>query len=186
MEFLPISWQQLHKNVFTLSQQISAAEKKHHLIVAIARGGLTIAQILSDFLSLPVATFTISSYKELKQNKLSDISYHLGGDIKNKHILLVDDVSDSGKTFERGILYLHDLGVSSVTTASVFTKPHTVYVPNFFVSQTSCWIVFPYEVKETVESVVKVMKKENKTKEEIKNKLKAIKIPNQYIKTYLK
>jgi len=90
MDFLPVSWQRLQDDTFALSQQIEKSGNHFDLIVAIARGGMAIAQILSDFLSLPVATFTVSSYKDLSQNKLSDISYHLGGDIKNKNILLKD------------------------------------------------------------------------------------------------
>lgn len=186
MEFLSLTWQRLHKEVFLLSKQVERSGYKPDLIVAIARGGMTIAQILSDFLSLPVATFTISSYKDLNQNKLSDISYHLGGDIKNKHTLLVDDVSDSGKTLERSVKYVHGLGVLSVTTATVFMKPKTAYVPDFFSVQTDRWIVFPFEIKETIVSVSNLMKKENKTNEEIRKKLKEIKIPEKYIATYLK
>lgn len=145
--------------------------------MAIARGGMTVAQILSDFLSLPVATFTVSSYKDLRQEKSSEVSFHVGGDLKNKHILLVDDVSDTGKTFERGAQYLNKLGAFSVATAALLVKPQSKHIPDFFVKKTSAWIVFPYEVKETILSVEKMMKKEKKTLDEIKEKLKKLKIP---------
>lgn len=186
MKFLSLSWQQLHEDTFTLAKKIEASGQRYDLIVAIARGGMTIAQILSDFLSLPVATFTVSSYKDLCQEKSSEISFHVGGNLKNKRILLVDDVSDTGKTFERGVEYLHKLGATSITTASLLIKPQSKYVPDFFVKKTSTWIVFPYEVKETILSMKKMMEKEKKTIGEIKEKLKELKIPKEFVESYLK
>lgn len=185
MKFLSLSWQQLHKDTLTLTKKVGASEQKFDLIVAIARGGMTIAQILSDFLSLPVATFTVSSYKDLRQESSSEVSFHVGGDLKNKRVLLVDDVSDTGKTFERGVAYLHKLGAASITTASLLVKPQSKYVPDFFVKKTSAWIVFPYEVKETILSVKKMMEKENKTVDEIKEKLKELKIPRGFVESCL-
>ena len=186
MQFLSLSWQQLHKDTYKLAKEIEKTNKKFDLIVAIARGGMTIAQILSDFLSLPVATFTISSYKDLRQKKLSEIFFHVGGDVKDKHILLVDDISDTGKTFKRSIEYLHKLGVSSIGTAALLVKPHSSQVPDYFVTKTGDWVVFPYEIKETIMSLASVMKKEKKTRKEIEEKLKTLNISKMYIKTYLK
>ena len=88
MKFLSLSWQHFHKDTFALAKKIEDSKQKIDLIVAIARGGMTVAQILSDFLSLPVATFTMSSYKDLFQKETAEVSFHVGGDIKNKRILL--------------------------------------------------------------------------------------------------
>ena len=185
MQFLSISWKDFHKDTYLLAKQIEKAGKKFDLIVAIARGGMTVSQILSDFLSLPIATFTISSYKDLRQKDLPEISFHVGGNVRGKHILLVDDVSDTGKTFERGIKYLHKLGVSSIGTAALLVKPQSKHVPDYFVKKTSAWIVFPYEIKETILSVSAMMKKEKRTAGEIRNKLRKIKIPGGFIEELL-
>lgn len=83
MEFLTVTWADLHNHSFRLAESIGNGGKKHDLIVAIARGGMSVAQMLSDFLALPVATFTISSYRDMQQKMLSDISFHVGGIIKH-------------------------------------------------------------------------------------------------------
>lgn len=186
MEFLSLSWQQLHSLTFRLSKKILASPTKPDLIVAIARGGMSIAHILSDFLALPVATFTVSSYKDMKQDKMSHIDYHVGGSLKNKHILLVDDNADTGKTFLRGIEHLKEMGATSVRTASPLIKPWTKYVPDFYVKKTDKWIVFPYEIRETIEQMIKKYKKEDKSDEEIKKQLKSLKINDKYIGEFLK
>lgn len=186
MEFLSLSWKELHDSIHKLSQKIKKSSAGFDLIVAIARGGMTPAHILSDFLALPVATFTISSYKDMHQGALSEISYHVGGTLNKKNILLVDDISDTGKTFVRGIGHLTEMGAEKIGTASLFVKPWTRHLPDYFDNKTDKWIVFPYEVRETVEAVAKTLEKENKSRKEICEKLKEIKIPDMFIEHYLK
>jgi hypoxanthine phosphoribosyltransferase len=186
MDYYSVSWKQLHSTTHSLTEKIIKKDVKLDLIVGIARGGLTIAHIASDFLKLPVASFTISSYKDLKQQEMSDISYHVGGDLKDKHILLIDDVSDTGKTFVRGIKYLADLGTASVTTASLYIKPWTNHLPDFYVKSVNDWIVFPYDMRETVEALQTNLLKDGKTPEHISRQLSLIKIPKKYITKYLK
>ena len=186
MEFLSLSWRQLHTLTFRLSKKIIFSPTKPDLIVAIARGGLSIAHILSDFLKLPVASFTVSSYKDMKQDKMSNIDYHVGGSLQNKHILLVDDNADTGKTFLRGIEHLKEMGAMSIQTASPLIKPWTKYMPDYYVKKTDKWIVFPYEVRETTEQLVTRLKKKDIKGEDIKKQLRGLKIGKKYIDEFLK
>jgi len=186
MKYHCVSWKQLHHLTHSLTKKIQKKEIKLDLIVGIARGGLTISHIASDFLKLPVASFTISSYKDLKQQELSDISFHVGGDLKNKHILLIDDVSDTGKTFIRGIKYLKELGAANIVTASPFVKPWAKHLPDFYVKQTDEWIIFPYDMRDTIESIINVRKKEGATEKQIKKELYALKnIDKRFTDIYL-
>jgi len=187
MKYHSVSWKDLHTLTYSLAEKIQKKNVKLDLIVSIARGGLVISQIASDFLKLPVASFTISSYKDLKQQKMSDISYHVGGDLKGKHILLVDDMSDTGKTFLRGINYLSDLGAISITTASPFMRQKSRCKPDYYTKQViDEWIIFPYEMRETIEAFQINLHKEGKTEEYIRKQLIALKIPKKYIAQYLK
>ncbi len=184
MKYYSVTWKQLHSATYALTEKIKSNKIKPDLIVGIARGGLTIAHIASDFLRLPLASFTISSYKDLKQQKMSEISFHVGGDLKNKHVLLMDDVSDTGKTFVRGIEYLKSLGASQITTASPYIKPWTKHFPDYYVKKVDEWIIFPYDMRETVEAVSKMMKKESKSIEEIKQKLQSLHISKRFTDRY--
>lgn len=186
MNYHSVSWNRLHTLIYQLAEKIEKDNKKIDLIVGVARGGLTISHIVSDFLQLSVASFTISSYKDLQQQELSDISYHVGGDLKNMTVLLVDDVSDTGKTFIRGIEHLKEMGAQHVVTGSVFIKPWTKFVPDYYAKSVQDWIVFPFDMRDTVEDVAGFMKKEGKTIAEIMETLLKLKIPRKYIEKYLK
>jgi len=185
MDFLSVSWTDLQEKTFLLAKKVGAESRKPDLIVAIARGGVTIAHILSDFLHLPITTFTISSYKDLKQQSVPKITLNLGDKLHKRNILLVDDVSDTGKTFVRGMAYLRDLGAEHITTAAVFTKPWTTFLPDHHVAEVKEWIMFPYDIRETIEALNSKLSREGKSKEEITNILKGLKIAPQYIRTYL-
>jgi hypoxanthine phosphoribosyltransferase len=187
MKYHSVSWKQLHTLIHTLTERIQKKNQKYDLIVGIARGGLTMAHIASDFLKLPVASFTISSYKDFKKQEMSEISFHVGGDLKGKRILLIDDVSDTGKTFIRGIKYLSDLGATSITTASPFIRVNSKYMPDFYVKKVvDEWIVFPYDMRETVEAFQTNLLKDGKSLTHISQQLSIIKIPKKYITKYLK
>ena len=120
----------------------------------------------------------------MKSGDLSEIAFHVGARLDHKDILLVDDISDTGKTFIRGTKYLQELGANSVTTASLFIKPWTKYIPDFYTKEVHDWVVFPFDIKETIDAINKKMLKEGKKTSQIQNKLEHIKIPKKYIKKF--
>ena len=63
--------------------------------------------------------------------------------LNGKRVLLVDDVSDSGRTLAKVLRLLTDEG-AEVRTATLYTKSHTVLVPDFDYRRTDDWIIFPW------------------------------------------
>lgn len=181
MEFLSLSWKDLEEQVFLLSKEIKKSKEKLDLIVAVARGGLTIAQLLTDFLQLPITSFTVVSYRDLQQESIPKITFKIGSQLNDQRILLVDDISDTGKTFERGIEYLKELGAKKIKTASVLIKPWTTFVPDFYVQKTDRWAIFPYEIKETTEALLKKFRQEGKSKLESAKILKKLGLPFYFV-----
>ncbi len=169
ISYLPLAWNEYHQTAQKLAATILSHGKTYDEIVAISRGGLTLGHLLSDFMLLPVATFTIQSYQNIQAHGKPEITETLGTSIILKNILLVDDVSDSGKTFIRGIEYLKDLRPASITTVSMFYKPHSSFLPDFYAKQTKKWILFPYEPTEMISLISANLTKEKKTKPEIQD-----------------
>lgn len=177
MKYLYLDWQIYHTYAFDLSQKIIKDNNHFDLIVTVARGGFTLSHILSDFIDLPIASFTISSYHDLKQTTIPKIVFKLGDKLHNKKILFVDDISDTGKTFVRGLQYLKSMGGNSVRTASMIIKSETEFVPDYFIKSVpkTTWVIFPHEMKESVVTLSKKMSKKE---------LEAIKIPKHFIDHY--
>ncbi len=181
MEILVHSWDQLISHLMMMAVQIRARPEQPDLIVAIARGGLVPARILSDLLGLQVASYTVSSYSGLKKNDDEHMSFGIGGRLDGRHVLLIDDVSDTGHTFVRAIKYLNKHGAKKITTAAVFTKPGSIHPPDIFVEETSKWIIFPFDILENLGSVQTKLLAEGMSREDIMRKFVFHQIPASYL-----
>lgn len=185
MKYQYITWRQLHNDIHVLSQNI-ALKFKPDLLVAIARGGLTVAHIMSDFLDCPITSFTVTSYHDQKQVTIPKITLHLGNKLHNKKILLVDNISDTGKTFIRGLSYLKENGAEEIVTTAPYIKPWTKYIPDYYVKSYSEWLIFPFDMKENTLTLAKNLEKSGKNRKQIAFELKKIKIPSEFINSYAK
>lgn len=167
-QYLPVTWQEYHALSLKLAATIlSASDHPYDLIVAIARGGMSLGLMLSDFLQAPVSSITIQSYTDIEKQGELRLTSKLGISIRNKHILLVDDIADSGKTFLRALAYLRPLKPMSITTVALFLKPHSVFRPDFFAAQTSAWILLPHEVTEWIKTFSEKLRSEGASKANI-------------------
>jgi hypoxanthine phosphoribosyltransferase len=170
-KYLFTTWSEYH----LLAQKIAATILNHSEpfdeIIAIARGGLTFGHIMSDLLRLPIATFTIQSYKAMQKQGKVTITQEIGEPIKGKRILLIDDKSDTGKTFMRALKYINSFKPASVTTASMYLEPSSKFKPDYYAKQVNKWVIFPYEVVETITTITKQMADAGKSKAEIQEYL---------------
>ena len=124
-------------------------DQKVDVVVGVARGGLFSALILADRLGAEFDSIRVKSYSDgsLQEPKLiSDVTKDLHG----KTVVVVDDVSDRGETFNFVVNHLKDRYLpKDVKTASLFIKPWTKFTPDVYVSETKSFIVFPWELKES-------------------------------------
>jgi len=184
IQYYPVDWTTYHNLSQKLSATILSHSSKIDQIVAIARGGLTFGHLLSDLLRIPVATFTIQSFTDIQKQGEVTITEPLKSPIMGKHILLVDDVADSGVTIKRALSYLKRFKPKKISTVTMFFKPHSVYRPDYFAKQVpnARWIIFPYETTETILSITKSMEKNGVSKATIQQKLMSLGYTTDQIK----
>jgi hypoxanthine phosphoribosyltransferase len=185
MDFLFQTWEETSNDLMMMASQIKELPERPNLIIAIARGGLVPARLLSDFLSLPVASYTVSSYGDLKQKKEEQMFFGVGGRLDGKHVLLVDDVSDTGMTFTRAKEYLIKLGAGKITTTAIFSKPCSILPPDVFARETDAWIIFPFDLFENLLKIRKRWREEGVKEALIFQRFGKMKIPHTYLKRLL-
>ena len=123
------------------------------VVVAIARGGLLPGGAIAYALgvkncgALNVEFYTgigtVLDAPELLPPEL-DMEY-LGG----RRVLLVDDVADSGRTLALAVRLLRDRG-ADVRSATIYTKPGSIDMPDYSWRETPLWIDFPWSWKGSV------------------------------------
>ena len=138
------------------AQKIQARNYKPDTIVGVSRGGLIPARILTDLLEAPqLATIQITFYQDIAQpTSEPTLKQTLTAPIEGKEVLLVDDIADTGRSLKLAQTYLHQQGALETKTATLYLKPQSITIPDFYEKQTSAWVVFPWDTKETLRKMI--------------------------------
>lgn len=181
--FSSITWEQLHSLTFLVARQILEADLKVDRIVTLAKGGWTMTCALVDFLGVyQTASVGMRFYTGINERlEKPEIYQDIPVSIKDENILLFDDIADTGASLIFAKKYLMDHGANSVVTATTLYKPHSTYKPDFYGAETNDWVIFPYDVAETVKNFSKNWKAKGHSPEEIKERLLQL----QFSKTYI-
>lgn len=182
-EIIVLTFDDIWKHLFKLTKKIEDANFTPEVIVGIMRGGLAVSRILSDLLNIKeVATLAVGFYKGINETeKKPTLTQELHYDIKGKKILLVDDVSDSGRSLEFTVDYLSNRDYKELKTATIHYKPHSIFKPDFFIEETPKWIVYPWEYREFTELFIAKQEEQDLSLDEIKKKLSALSLPKEII-----
>ncbi len=112
-------------------------------IIAIARGGMSIAHMLGEYFGIrDVYTINSIGYEDTK--KLENVMiYNLPNLRRSKKILIVDDIIDSGETMREVVKTIKDrYPKTDIKTAAIFYKKSADFKPDFFVKYAQDWIDF--------------------------------------------
>jgi hypoxanthine phosphoribosyltransferase len=146
-KFLLLDWDDIVSGVEELANKVLSTGFRPDVIVGILRGGLFVANLLSDVMDVEdVVPLGIRSYVGVKARG-SPIVYHRPSleELNGKRVLLVDDVSDEGKTLMTAHSLIRESSYpSELRTSVLHIKPWTKFVPDYYVLTTSYWILYPW------------------------------------------
>ncbi len=153
-----ITWHSFHALCRKLAYQILEAAFQPDVIVGIARGGYMPARLLSDYLGIMnLASFRIEHYRGARKEPVTRVRYPLSADLSGQRVLLVDDVSDTGDTFEVALGHLRERGEpKAVRTVVLHHKVTSSFVPDFYAKKVVKWrwIVYPWAMIEDVAGII--------------------------------
>lgn len=186
ISYLTPAWDEMNDLAFKIAQQILQDGKKFDRIVTLAKGGWPMARSLVDFLSIKeVASIGIKFYSGINQRfSKPEIYQDFPVSMKGEQVLLFDDVADTGRSFEFTQKHLQANGVNSITTASLFYKPRSVFKPDYYGLETSAWIIFPYETIESMKFLVNKWQSKRVSRPQIFSRLVKLGTPKSWIKFY--
>ena len=166
---LIVSWEQYHRTVEKLAIQIEKSNYKPTILVGIMRGAAPMIDVLSRIFKLKCAYLAVESYSgkgiEDEQGnivfsrEMSSIAPNMGG-----RILLCDDLSDTGITFNKSIDWLKKYGpiknkIEDIKTATLWKKQKSTFDPDYCAVKLpdNPWIVQPFEIYEEIriEDIIK-------------------------------
>ena len=147
------TWNQIQDMLLNQAQKVHSS--KPDFIVGISRGGLIPARILADLLGTPQLTIIqVEFYVNIEQPSLEPkLKQPLTVSTKNMKVLLVDDIADTGRSLQLAKTHLQQQEPAEIKTATLYVKPHSQTVPDFYEKKTSSWVVFPWDTKETLRKI---------------------------------
>jgi hypoxanthine phosphoribosyltransferase len=121
-----LSAEQIQARITALAQQIAADLRERPVtIVGVLTGSLMFLADLVRHLDLPlrIGLIQASSYRgrATKPGELH-IAPELLPDVRDRHVLLLDDILDTGQTLDYLLRHLRGLGVASVRVAVLLRK----------------------------------------------------------------
>jgi len=173
VEFVIPTWDEIYEFLLSLAEKLREDGVKPDVIVGVSRGGWPPARVMSDLLENPeIANVKAEFYLGVAETKGAPvITQPVSVSVKGKKVLVMDDVADTGKSLRLVRSHLKERGAMQVKIVTIYYKPWSVVTPDYYERETSSWIIFPWERKETVRHVIERYKSEGKTVEEAKDKL---------------
>jgi len=157
MKYVYISWGEAIKLTFELAEKLLMSKYLPNSIVAISRGGLIPARILSDVINVD-EVYSIKASLWGVAGKISDkvIIQEVELPIKSKKVLIVDDVVDSGSTLDAVVRRIKTFNPEEVKTAVLHIKLTSKYIPDYYVGRLEswAWIIYPWTIHEVIYSLM--------------------------------
>ena len=188
IEFEVPTWDQIYEMLLNLVEKIRKNGFKPDIIVGVSRGGWPPARVLSDLMGNPnLANVRAEFYLGVAETKEEPVlTQPVSMKVASKKVLVVDEVADTGKSLKLVKEHIIEQDATEVKIATVYYKPWSIVKPDYYEKETSRWIVFPWETKETVRKIVKKCKKTGKPIGEEAAKLVKAGISPRLVEKFLK
>ena len=146
----------IYDMLLSQAEKIRQSGFKPDVIVGITRGGWVPARVLSDLLGIPdLVTVRVEFYLGVAETRNEPVlTQGVSAAVTGKKALIVDDVVDTGKSLQLAREHVLQQGATEVRIATMYRKPWSVIKPDYYETETSCWVVFPWETKETIRKIV--------------------------------
>lgn len=143
-----------------LARQILGSRYRPDIVIAIARGGFVPARLLCDHLDIYNLTcIRIAHYTGTEKGEQARLSIPLNIDIRGMHVLLVDDIDDTGDTLQLALDHLRSFDPTEIRVAVLHHKIISKVVPDYYAKKITHWrwITYPWAITEDLLGLVRKM-----------------------------
>ena len=172
-----ISWDESYDLGRRLAYEVKRSGFRPDLIVAIGRGGYVPARVVSDFLLFSLlASIKIEHWDTAAcERPQASVRFPLAVDVQSQKVLIIDDVTDTGKTLRTAVDYMKGLGAAEIRTGVLQHKTVSPFVPDYYAEKVAewRWIIYPWAAHEDLVGLAeRVLSEEDQSAREIGERLK--------------
>lgn len=136
-----------HYQQYILDLIAGMKTEEYTAVIGIGRGGFIPAIYISHYFTIPMSSVFVSSYGENNEQQKLFVSRFNYVEFNTDNILIVDDITDSGKTLTEVKKQVEEEFKVSAKTATLFLKKGSIIKPDYFMREVPSddWVIFPYE-----------------------------------------
>ena len=157
------TWEEIQSLAKATATKIKRSGFRPDIIISIARGGLVPGRLLADLLHVKDLIAIKTDHWGITATKDGEakISYPLNLDLSGKRVLVVDDITDTGKSMELSKQHVAERKPVAVKTAALYHLRGAKYTPDFYgIERDWAWMIFPWNVTEDLVNIVRKIKGE--------------------------
>lgn len=147
MESIFYSWDEFKSDIKAIVAEISRSEWMPDFVVGVKRGGLVPATLISHYMNIPL----LVSSCQIRDGKNVVELIEVDDSLKDKRLLIVDDICDEGLTLTKVCQALKDHNINNFKTCSVFFNIRQNFLVDYKArkidrDRDKYWVVFPWEL----------------------------------------
>jgi hypoxanthine phosphoribosyltransferase len=180
------TWNAVYAMLLSQAARMRKDHFKPDVILGVSRGGWVPARIHSDLLeNSTLATIRTECYIGVGKAKAEPVlTQPLSMPLDGKTVLVVDDVADTGRSLKLVKEQVMQKGAQEVRVATLFRKPWSVVKPDYCERETKLWVVFPWDIKETIRKTFET--RGAKSVETESSRLEEAGLPKKLVAKFLK
>ncbi len=147
-----LSWDNFHQICKELTQRLPT--KDIDIILGVARGGLYPATLISGMLRKEFYPLRISRrINDKVEYKNPKWKVDVTDDIKDKKVLIIDDIADNGQTLQIVAQRASEKGAKSIKTLTLVTHSWANPKPDYYGIESDELIIFPWDTKIMIDGI---------------------------------
>jgi hypoxanthine phosphoribosyltransferase len=159
-----VTWNEVVDWSKKLARKIVDSGYQPDVIIGIARGGVTPARLLCDYLGvMDLLTIKVEHWVETAGH-LEDaiVKYPFTANLEKKKVLLVDDICDTGRSIIVSKEYIErNSKPEQLRVATMqYIKPVAKFVPDYYVDEVVDWVWYLYpwnQMEDTINLIKKIL-----------------------------
>ena len=136
-----VTWDDYNRLIERLALQVHQSGWQFDKILCLARGGVRVGDVMSRIFDVPLGILATSSYREAAGTKQGDMDIAqfitiTRGTLSGR-VLLVDDMVDTGMTFNKVFDHLKNqfAEITELRSAVLWWKGHSQATPDYYVDK---------------------------------------------------
>lgn len=142
---LPLTFADIAAMVADLAEQLTAAGPVDR-VVGVARAGLIPATMLATALRRDLSPVRLSRREQDQVRHATPVwRVPVPEDVEGRHVVVVDEIADTGETLRLVAEQARDRGAASVRTACLIAHTWAVPMPDAVAAATDAFVIFPWD-----------------------------------------